>query len=360
MKIVQIMPEFGLAGAETMCENLTYELIKLGHNVIVISMYDYHSAITERLEKAGVDVRYLGKKSGWDFSTIKKIKKILKESKADVVHTHRYCAQYAVPAAIMAGVKRRVHTVHSVAKEENGKLARKLNKIFFKMNALVPVALSEKIQDTIIDEYRLKRSAVPVIFNGIILDKCQVKTDYSTTEKFKILHIGRFQDAKNHKGLIVAFEIFNRKYPNSELHLIGDGANKKEIEELVIAKNISDRVVFHGLQSDIYQFLPSMDIFVLPSLYEGIPMTLIEAMGTGLPIVATAVGGIPDMLDENSAQLVPVDTKAIAEAFEKYYCDEFFRMSHGKEALKLSDRFSAETMARKYINIYQEKEVYHG
>ena len=56
MKIVQVMPEFGLAGAETMCENLTYELIKLGHDVTVISMYDYHSAITERLEKSGIDV----------------------------------------------------------------------------------------------------------------------------------------------------------------------------------------------------------------------------------------------------------------------------------------------------------------
>ena len=355
MRIVQIMPEFGLAGAEIMCENLTYELVRLGHHVTVVSMYDYHSAITERFEKAGIDVRYLGKKSGFDFSMIRKMKKILKEIKADVVHTHRYCAQYAVPAAILAGVKCRVHTVHSVAKEENGKLARKLNKIFFKKNGLVLVALSEKIQDTIVDEYGMEKHFVPVIFNGINLKKCNVKKDYSYNEKFKIMHVGRFQDVKNHKGLIAAFEIFNQKYPNSELHLIGDGENKKEIEELVVTKNLSDSVVFYGLQSNVHQFLSNMDVFTLPSLYEGIPMTLIEAMGTGLPIVATAVGGITDMLDENSAQLVPVDVEAIAQAFEKYYLSYDLRKFNGENALKAAERFSAEKMAREYINIYQGK-----
>ncbi len=353
MTIVQIIPEFGLAGAEIMCENLTYELIKLGHNVIVVSMYDYHSAITERLEKAGIDVRYLGKKSSLDFSMIKKIKKIIKESKADVVHTHRYCAQYAVPAAIMAGVKRRVHTVHSVAKEENGKLARKLNKIFFKMNALVPVALSEKIQDTIVDEYGMRKQSIPVIYNGINLEKCHAKTDYSCTGKFKILHVGRFQDVKNHKGLIAAFEIFHQKYPNSELHLIGDGENKKEMEELVITKKISNNVFFYGLQSNVHQFLSTMDVFTLPSLYEGIPMTLIEAMGSGMPIVATMVGGIPDMLDDESALLVPVDTEAIAEAFEKYYTNTELRERHGKAALSIATSFSSKMMAENYIKIYK-------
>ena len=353
MKIIQIMPEFGLAGAEIMCENLTYELIKLGHHVIVVSLYDYHSVITERLEKAGIDVRYLGKKPGLDFSMIKKIKKILKESKADVIHTHRYCAQYAVPAAIMAGVKQRVHTVHSIAKEENGRLARKLNNIFFKKNIVVPVALSANIQKTIIDEYTLDIEKVPIVFNGIDLNRCNVKQDYKSVGKFKIIHVGRFQDVKNHKGLIEAFKIFNQKYPNSELHLIGEGENKKQIEELVFAKKISNSVIFHGLQSNVHQFLSIMDVFVLPSVYEGIPMTLIEAMGTGMPIVATAVGGVPDMLDENSAQLVPVEVEKIAAAFEKYYLNQELRKYNGENALKAATRFSAETMAKKYIKIYQ-------
>ena len=148
MKIVQIMPEFGLAGAETMCENLTYELIKLGHNVIVVSMYDYHSPITERLEKAGVDVRYLGKKPGLDFSMIGKIKKLLKKNKVDVIHTHRYCAQYAIPAAITAGVKLRVHTVHNIAeKEKNYLLTFYINGIMAIIKEWIDIDCKDSIND---------------------------------------------------------------------------------------------------------------------------------------------------------------------------------------------------------------------
>lgn len=157
MKIIQIIPEFGLGGAEIMCENLTYELLKSGYDVIIISMFSYHSAITERLEKAGVDIRYLGKKSGFDLSMIWKMRKIFKVNHVDVVHTHRYCAQYAIPAAVLAGIKRRIHTVHNIAQKENGKFARKLNKFFFKYCNVIPVALSDLIRDSVVKEYKLKR-----------------------------------------------------------------------------------------------------------------------------------------------------------------------------------------------------------
>lgn len=353
MKIVQVMPEFGLAGAETMCENLTYELIKLGHEVIVISMYDYHSAITERLEKSGIDVRYLGKKPGLDIAIIPRIKKILKEVSADVVHTHLYCAQYAVPAAMLAGVKHRIHTVHNVAEKENGKLARKLNKFFFKHCHLIPVALSELIRDSIVKEYGINKDKIPVIYNGIDLSKCLPKTDYSIYGNFKILHIGRFSEQKNHVGLLKAFKLFHDNHSDSELWLIGDGEKKIEIERYVAENNLDKSVKFLGLQSNVYGYLHDADMFTLPSNYEGVPMTLIEAMGTGLPIVATAVGGIPDMLSNNkNALLVDISFEEIANAFEQYYLDENLRKNHGQHVKERSYMFSSVTMAKEYLKIY--------
>ena len=94
------------------------------------------------------------------------------------------------------------------------------------------------------------------------------------------------------------------------------------------------------------------DVFALTSNYEGMPMTLIEAMGTGLPIVATRVGGIPDMLDDDSALLVPVDTDAVAEAFEKYYDDEMLRRNYGQAAANRANQFSAQAMAENYLKLY--------
>ena len=356
MKIIQVIPVFGMGGAEIMCENLVYELKKQGHEVVVVSLYTKKTPITERLEKAQVNVRYLDKKSGFDFSIFGKLKKLFKQEKPDAIHTHIYAAKYVFPIAKKLKIKA-VHTIHSIATQETRKLSRIFNKYFFTHCDVIPVALSANVQKTIIDEYKLSVEKVPIVLNGIDLNRCNIKKDYKFADKFKIVHVGSFLDVKNHKGLIEAFQIFNQKYPNTELHLIGEGKNRQDMEGLVAAKKISDCVIFHGLQSNIHEFLSKMDVFTLPSLYEGVPMSIAEAMGTGMPIVATAVGGVPDMLDENSAQLVPVEVEAIAAAFEKYYLDENLRERHGKNALLRSQKFSAQTMASNYMEIYQKGRI---
>lgn len=348
------MPDFGLAGAEIMCENLTIELTRAGHEVTVISMYDYHSAITDRLENAGIKIIYLDKKLGLDISMISKMRKILKAIEPDVIHTHRNCPQYAIPAAIMLGVKKRVHTVHNVADKENGRMARIVNKFFFKYCHVIPVALSELIKETVISEYGVLKDEIPVIFNGIDLSKCITKNDYAINDNFKILHIGRFSEQKNHIGLLQAFKLFHDNHSDSELWLIGDGDKKLEIENYVAQNNLISSVKFLGLQSNVYGYLHDVDIFTLPSNYEGVPMTLIEAMGTGLPIVATAVGGVPDMLtDGNDSLIIDNDIEHIAKAFETYYFNDKLRKVHGFKVKEKAKLFSSETMAHRYMMIYK-------
>lgn len=352
MKIAQIMPEFGLAGAEIMCENLTYELRNAGHEVVVVSMYDYHSAITERLEQAGVEIRYLGKKPGLDPSMILKMWKVFRETGVQVVHTHRYCAQYAMPAAMLAGVPHRVHTLHSLAPKENKKPARKLSKFFYKHCHVIPVSLSKAVQESVEEEYELAPSAIPVIFNGINLSKCIRKEDYAVKGNFKILHIGRFSEEKNHLGLLMSFQKFHEIHPDSALWLIGDGKLRPAAEEYVRENGLEQAVKFLGLQSNVYGYMNEADVFALTSKYEGIPMTLIEAMGTGLPVVASRVGGIPDMMDDDSALLVPVDVDAVADALEAYYRDGALRQKHGTAAADRAAQFSSQVMAENYLKVY--------
>lgn len=354
MKVIQIMPEFGLAGAETMCENLTYELKKQGIDVVVISLYDFHSPITERMESAGIKVCYLNKKPRLDLSMIYKLYRIFKEEQPDAIHTHRYVMQYAIPAAILGRVKHRVHTVHNIAEKENSKIARKFNKLFYKFAHVIPVALSGKIQDTIVAEYHIRKEKIPVIYNGIDFSKCQPKTDYSIEENFKILHIGRFSEQKNHIGLLKAFYLFHEKFPNCMLYLIGDGEKRNKAEQFVNKHGISNCVKFLGVQSNVYGYLHDADLFTLPSLYEGIPMTLIEAMGTGVPIVATDVGGVTDMLTNyDNSLLTTLDTLDICSAFIKYAQDESLRRIHGEKVKDLAFKFSSKTMAQKYVEVYQ-------
>lgn len=353
MKIIQVMPEFGLAGAEIMCENLTYELISLGNEVIVVSLYDYHSAITKRMEDRGIRIEYLQKKSGLDLSVILKLKKMFSKEKPDVIHTHRYVMQYSIPAAILSGVKKRVHTVHNIAQKENTPLARKINKLFYKFANVIPVAISNEIKKTIIEEYKIMNDKIPVIINGIDLEKCILKDSYTLNNAIQILHIGRFSEQKNHVGLINAFAKYVKEYPNAVLNLIGDGEKRTQIESLVKSLQIEKNVVFRGLQDNVYEYLKNADIFVLPSLYEGVPMTLLEAMGSGLPIIATDVGGVSDILTNNEeALLIAVDDGAIENALFRFSEDEALREKCGKNARLRSEQYSSHSMARLYMEAY--------
>lgn len=354
MKIVQVIPVFKMAGAEIMCENLIYELLHLGNQVTAVSLYSETSDITKRLEQHGVCIHYLGKHSGFDPSLFKKLSKIFKDEQPDIIHTHLYASKYVFPCAakLHIGV---VHTIHNLAHKDNSRSGRLINKFYFKHGNVTPVALGTAVKESIIREYGLKESDIPTVCNGIDLSKCIIKTDYSIDGNFKILHIGRFSEQKNHYGLIRAFDKFHSKHNNSELWLIGDGETKKETEEYVGEHGLSSCVSFVGLSDNVFPYLASCDIFALPSLYEGVPMTLIEAMGSGLPIVASPVGGVCDMLNRNSSLLVRPDIDEIADAFEAYYSDEELRKRHGHEALKLSAAFSAEQMARNYSEVYRRR-----
>ena len=112
-------------------------------------------------------------------------------------------------------------------------------------------------------------------------------------------------------------------------------------------------MLFLGNQTNVYPFLQAADLFLLPSKFEGMPMTIIEAMGTGLPIVASAVGGVPDMLEDGvSGMLVPCDPDAVAQAVVQLLQKKALREKLGTNALKDSEIFSAEYMAQRYCDIY--------
>ena len=167
-----------------------------------------------------------------------------------------------------------------------------------------------------------------------------------------LLHIGRFNAQKNHAGLLNMFRKLKDSHPECRLHLIGDGELRQEMEALAKALGIEDSVRFLGSQSNVYPYLHDADIFVLPSNYEGMPMTIIEAMGTGLPVVAAEVGGIPDMLTNGESGFLTRDEASFLEACEALIADEALRIKLGSQAKLDSCRFSAEYMAQKYCEAY--------
>lgn len=359
MKIMQVIPYFCFGGAETMCENLTYALTAMGHQVVAVSLYNDHTPIAQRMETAGVRICYLDKKPGLDLSMVGKLKRLMLREKPDVVHTHLNVIKYAAAAARLAGVPRCIHTVHNVAdKEAEGKIQKQINGFYFSHGFSLPVALSPEIQRSITAFYRLDAAAVPVIYNGIDLSRCQEKTDYCLGKPAVLTHIGRFNEQKNHEGLLRAFARIHKVCPDTRLNLLGDGELMAQMKSLTDTLGIADSVSFLGNQSCVYPYLHQSDVFLLPSRYEGMPMTLIEAMGTGVPIVASAVGGVPDMLEDGrNALLTSSDPEQVSQAVIRLLADAALRQRLGQQARRDSVKFSAGHMAEQYARIYAAKGV---
>lgn len=355
MKIFQVIPCFAFGGAEIMCENLLYAERAAGHDVAAVSLFDYHSPITERIEGAGIKIYYLGKRPGPDFSMTGKLKKLFLSERPDAIHVHLNAIKYAAPAAKKACV-RCVYTVHNLAQKDAEGIAREMNRRFFKKRIATPVALSEKIRQSVADTYGMELEDIPVIFNGIDLSKCQKKLSYELGEQIELLHVGRFFEQKNHRGLIDAFATVKQKHPRAILRLLGDGALFEQTKQYVNELGLSDSVIFEGAKANVYPYFANADIFLLPSLYEGMPITLIEAMGSGLPIVATAVGGVVDMLtDGESASLTDTSPDSVSDAVCALIESEELRAKYGAAAIIDSERFSAEIMAEKYVEAYLQK-----
>lgn len=354
MKVIQVIPKLDLAGAEIMCENLAVALNKKGIETIVVSLYNHQTIITERLQKKNIKVVFLHKKPGMNLSIVNALYKVFKSEKPDVVHTHINVLQYVAVACFFAGVKKMVHTVHSIASKEATPLRQQIYYFLFKSKKIVPVALNSEVKQSIIERYELTEDRVPIVYNGIDLEKCTSKSNYRSCDDLIFLHVGRFADVKNHPMLIAAFKNLVKVEPKAKLWLVGDGPNCDKVRKLVSELGLDCAVKFWGLQADVFKFFEEADVFVLPSKYEGMPMTLIEAMGSGMPIIASDVGGIPSMLtNDKNALLTEVTENALYDAMIKMM-DPSVREKLGKAAVLKSIDFSSNTMADNYIRIYND------
>ena len=335
-----------------MCANLAIELKKMGHDVLVVSLYSLKTYIVDEMIGNGIRFVSLGKKGGIDFSFFFKLARLIHKEKPDVIHSHLYATKYAQFLASIFGVRTKVFTIHNEASKDGTRIDHCLNRFLLKFCNVIPVTLSHDLIDSSCKVYGPKLRQMPVVFNGIPLDKCQPVVGYPSEAK-KFLHVGRFMTAKNHKNLIEGFVKAKKTCPSIELFMYGEGPLQSEIMQLVKKYEAASYIHYCGISSDIYSIMHGMNVFLLPSLWEGFPMTLVEAMGTGMPIIASNVGGIPNMLKNNhSALLIEPNSESITESIVAMYNDSSLRERLGRNALEDSTKFSSKGMALSYLKVY--------
>ena len=311
LKVLQITPSFGVGGAEKLVLEYLLNYNKENIEMRAISLYGSSNSLYDNIIKEkNLDVIYLDKKAGLDISMLKKINNVIDEYKPDIIHSHLHVMKYLIYSISKHKNIKFFHTIHSEPKKDAKYLDKFFNKIAFQKYSVTPIALSQKLAEY--NNYYYKLASTKVVNNGINLDSF-VKDEKKRKEtrqalgiaedSFVIGHIGRFDKFKNQEFLVKVVDKIFKDRKDIKLLLIGDGELREYIEEMVDRMNLTNSVCFLGARSDIPSLLNSMDVFVFPSIYEGFPITLIEAQAAGVRCVISDKIDDSCVLDESTIKL---------------------------------------------------------
>lgn len=344
IKVLHIIPDFGTGGAERLVVDLMDYADKKQFEVATVSLYPEKGTILEKeIRKKELKVYYLDKHLGLDLSMISKLYRLFCFFRPDIVHTHRYVLRYSLLPTIFCKIPVRVHTVHNIAQKEVDMAGKFVHKIAFCLAGVVPVSISKEVANTVQMLYG-KRIKTPIIYNGVPTLKFSSTQKKNSGNNIILLHIGRFAPQKNHKLLIEAFSIAVKECSNLRLWLIGDGKLKADIESMVKKNKLEQYVSFLGALPNVNGLLKKCDVFILSSDWEGVPLAIIEAMASGKPVIATAVGGLPELVEDGVTGILvpPGDAKLLADAI--------LRLTHHHE-LRLSMGIAGQKRAIEYFDI---------
>src|SRR5579864_6436253 len=323
INVVHIVPMLGPGGAERVAVDIVRGLNRQRFEVAVISIWRRVGCELEScLDQGDVPAQYLGKGWGFDGRTYHRLHRVLREHHPDIVHTHLHVLRYALPSLLLLKPASVVHTVHNLAEREIEPRARWIQR-FALSHGIVPVAVSEEVALSLKHVYGVRQCRV--IPNGIPTNRYAnqqgTRKEWRAKVGFTDHHVlyvcvARFAPQKNHALLLKAFAQGPASDPNAHLVLVGAGALPEQLESQAETLGLARQVHFLGLRTDIPDVLGAMDVFVLSSDWEGNPLSMIEAMAAGLPIVSTAVGGVPELLQSGKEGFIvqPGSADGLSEA----------------------------------------------
>ncbi len=359
MRILHIIPSMHMGGAEKFAVDLANELTTEGMNTIYLCSIDKidETSILAKQVSSKVTLLSLNKTTGYSVAIVLKLYSLLKDIKPDIVHTHLRALTYASFALVVNRVPT-IHTIHNLAHKETTKNIQKVHKILFDFFNITPVSISDLVLESTISRYGDQCNVL--IYNGVKeLSKTEV---FETVKKelegyknkegtFVLLNIGRISKQKNQHMLIEAV-----KEMDDKIVLVIIGALDSEVEyaqQCVEAARGSNNIYFLGLKSNIGDYMFCADVLCLSSLYEGLPLVVLEAMSMGVPILSTPAGGVPDVIDNGingyiSEDFEPESYKAVVQR----YLSKPIENSENIQKLYAS-HYSMKICMAKYYSLYE-------
>lgn len=370
--VVHLLYRFDTGGLENGVVNLINHMPESAYRHRVLALTEV-TDFRHRIRRDDVECVALGKAPGHGAREYPRLVGLLRQWRAAVVHTRNLGPLEMQVAAALAGVPGRIHGEHGRELDDldgsNRKYqwARRIYSPFVHRY----VALSRDLERYLVDRVGIASRRIEQIYNGVDDARFRPATDGPVAPpeapprgpgECWIGTVGRMQGVKNQvllaRAFVRALEFAPELRSSLRLVCVGSGPMRRECVEIVEAAGLSDRTWMPGERSDVADVMRGLDCFVLPSLAEGISNTILEAMSCGLPVVATAVGGNPELVVEGeTGHLVrPSDVEPMARAIVSLARDPAARAALGKAArLRVEQRFSLRAMVSAYQRLYDER-----
>jgi len=321
-------------------------------------------------EALDVEVVVCHKRNKFDLSLINKVARLIRECEIDLVQTTLLLADLVGAfAARWSGRRPPVISWETVSHGENDILRTKSRHVWAYKAAMKRVnrivAVSREIQCSLIERRGIAPEKIVLIPYGVDLRKFTRRNGtFDKRGELKIpadrLVIGTVARAEPYKGvsfLQQAAVQLVRQYPKLDFVFVGDGSLRKRLEAEVRTLGLADRIRFLGFRNDVHEIMNAFDVFVLPSLSEGLPNVILEAMASYKPVIATAVGGIPEAVVEGETGLLipPGDPVAIMEAIKRLIHHNRMALRMGEAGRKrVEELFSLQREVASFDRLYQE------
>ncbi|EGV28494.1 sugar transferase, PEP-CTERM/EpsH1 system associated [Thiorhodococcus drewsii AZ1] len=340
-------------------EKLLVEMINripenaLQHTIIVLTE---STSIATLIDKP-TPIHCLNKSRGQDLSIFPQLFQLLRRIKPQVVHTYNLATLECQCVARLANVRTRIHAEHGRDASDPAGTNRKHRLLRRLVDPCVShyVGVSRDIADWLTTYIGLSPSKVSVIRNGV--DTATYRPGQAQKRSdFRFLNVARLDPVKDQNTLIKACRILAAKHANFRLTIAGDGPARSALTKQVDDDRLQDRVHFAGQVASPLELYQSHDVFVLSSIAEGTPMTVLEAMACGLPVIATQVGGIPALVTPgHSGYLVPArDPVRLAAEMEQYLLAPDSALAHGRHARATAlEHLDAHQADQAYLQLYQ-------
>ncbi len=368
--IAHVVHHFRVGGMENGMVNLINTLPKDRFRHVVICLDDY-TDFKSRIRRSDVEFHALAKRAGRDIRWYGDLWRLLRKLSPAIVHTRNLSAIEAQFVAAAAGIRARIHGEHGRDVFDLHGKNRKYNLLRKLARPLVGhyIAVSKDLEQWLIETVGVAQHRISQIYNGVDTSLFHPRTGprnigpdgFATEADCVIGSVGRMAEVKDYPNLVRAFLRLLESDPNARQHarlvIVGDGVAREPCLAMLREAGAEHLAWLPGERGDVAELMREMDLFVLPSLGEGISNTILEAMARGLPVIATAVGGNPELVEDgHTGTLVPVsDTGALTQALLNYFRNDGLRKAHGQAGLeKIERQFSIPAMARGYAAVYEK------